>query len=239
MKKILVVDDEPAIVTLLQYNLEKEHFDVTTAGDGDSALTLALQEHYDFIILDLMLPGLDGLEVTKKIRGANITTPIMILTAKDSETDKIVGLELGADDYVTKPFSPREIVARIKAIERRVNKDSDAQPAAHGSKAEQELIVVGGLRIDPENYRATKDGEKLTLTPKEFELLAFFAKRVGKILSRDALLNGVWGFEYPAETRMVDIQVSHLRDKIEADPKHPDYIKTVRGFGYQMEVPNE
>ncbi len=163
----------------------------------------------------------------------------MILTAKDSETDKIVGLELGADDYVTKPFSPREIVARIKAIERRVNKDSDAQPAAHGSKAEQELIVVGGLRIDPENYRATKDGEKLTLTPKEFELLAFFAKRVGKILSRDALLNGVWGFEYPAETRMVDIQVSHLRDKIEADPKHPDYIKTVRGFGYQMEVPNE
>lgn len=236
MKKILVVDDEPAIVTLLQYNLEKEHFTVTTAGDGESALTLALQEQYDFIILDLMLPGLDGLEVTKKIRGAGIATPIMILTAKDSETDKIVGLELGADDYVTKPFSPREIVARIKAIERRVNgADTHARAAATNT----DMLTVGTLRIDAENYRATKNGEKLTLTPKEFELLAFFAKRVGKILSRDALLNGVWGFEYPAETRMVDIQVSHLRDKIEDDPKHPAYIKTVRGFGYQMEVPND
>ncbi|WP_461213251.1 response regulator transcription factor [Lacticaseibacillus sp. GG6-2] len=236
MKKILVVDDEPAIVTLLQYNLEKEHFAVTTAGDGESALTLALQEAFDFIILDLMLPGLDGLEVTKKIRGAGIATPIMILTAKDSETDKIVGLELGADDYVTKPFSPREIVARIKAIERRVNGDSGQKhPAANAN----DMIAVGNLRIDPDNYQATKNGDKLTLTPKEFELLAFFAKRVDKILSRDALLNGVWGFEYPAETRMVDIQVSHLRDKIEDDPKHPAYIKTVRGFGYKMEVPND
>lgn len=234
MKKILVVDDEPAIVTLLQYNLEKEHYAVTTAGDGDTALSLALQQSFDFIILDLMLPGLDGLEVTKKIRAADNKTPIMILTAKDSETDKIVGLELGADDYVTKPFSPREIVARIKAIERRVQ-----APTPTSAKTLAKILSVGELVIDPDNYQATKNGERLQLTPKEFELLVFFAQRVGKILSRDALLNGVWGFEYPAETRMVDIQVSHLRDKIEVDPKHPDYIKTVRGFGYQMEAPNE
>ncbi|MFD1392243.1 response regulator [Lacticaseibacillus jixianensis] len=234
MKKILVVDDEPAIVTLLQYNLEKEHYAVTTAEDGDTALSLALQQNFDFIILDLMLPGLDGLEVTKKLRAANLETPIMILTAKDSETDKIVGLELGADDYVTKPFSPREIIARIKAIERRINK-----PRRSGPKPPAQAIVVGALTIDPENYQASKDGTRLQLTPKEFELLVYFAKRVGKVLSRDALLNGVWGFEYPAETRMVDIQVSHLRDKIETDPKHPDYIKTVRGFGYQMEAPHE
>lgn len=234
MKKILVVDDEPAIVTLLQYNLEKEHYTVTTAEDGDTALSLALQESFDFIILDLMLPGLDGLEVTKKLRAANLETPIMILTAKDSETDKIVGLELGADDYVTKPFSPREIIARIKAIERRIDK-----PRQTGAKSAAAELVVGELTIDPDNYQATKAGKRLQLTPKEFELLVYFAKRVGKVLSRDSLLNGVLGFEYPAETRIVDIQVSHLRDKIETDPKHPDYIKTVRGFGYQMEAPHE
>ncbi|KRK72585.1 response regulator transcription factor [Lacticaseibacillus nasuensis] len=231
MKKILVVDDEPAIVTLLQYNLEQEHYAVSVAADGDAALRLALAEHFDFIILDLMLPGLDGLEVTKQIRAAHDATPIMILTAKDSETDKIVGLELGADDYVTKPFSPREIVARIKAIERRVRPN----PAA----ADRQVLSVGELRLDLDNYRASKNGQPLTLTPKEFELLAYFAKRVGKVLSRDALLNGVWGFEYPGETRMVDIQVSHLRDKVETDPKHPQYIKTMRGFGYQMEDPTD
>ncbi|WP_179394356.1 response regulator transcription factor [Lacticaseibacillus absianus] len=233
MKKILVVDDEPAIVTLLQYNLEKEHYQVTTASDGDTALSLALQSPFDFILLDLMLPGLDGFEVTRKLRAANNATPIMILTAKDSETDKIVGLELGADDYVTKPFSPREIVARIKAIERRMQ----PQPAAAADP--KAVISVGALRIDEESFKATKNGDPLNLTPKEFELLAYFARRLGKILSRDALLNGIWGFEYPAETRMVDIQVSHLREKIEDDPKKPAYIKTVRGFGYQMEVPHD
>lgn len=229
MKRILVVDDEPAIVTLLQYNLEQEHYAVSVAADGDAALALALAEHFDFIILDLMLPGLDGLEVTKQLRAAHDATPIMILTAKDSETDKIVGLELGADDYVTKPFSPREIVARIKAIERRVKPAADTD--------QRQVLQVGALTLDLDNYRAAKHGQPLSLTPKEFELLAYFAKRVGKVLSRDALLNGVWGFEYPAETRMVDIQVSHLRDKVETDPKHPKYIQTVRGFGYQMEAP--
>ena len=198
MKKILIVDDEPAILTLLQYNLEAEHYQVETATDGQEALDKVRSEPFDFIILDLMLPSLSGLDVTRKIREEKIQTPIMILTAKDNETDKIVGLAGNANQ-----------------------------------------ITVGQITIDPENYKASKAGHRLQLTPKEFELLVYFAQRVGKTLSRDALLNGVWGFDYPAETRMVDIQVSHLRDKIETDPKHPDYLKTVRGFGYQMEAPHE
>jgi len=232
MKKILIVDDEPAILTLLKYNLETENFEVTTETDGQAALDLALKAPFDFIILDLMLPSLSGMDITRRLRQERIETPIMILTAKDNETDKIVGLELGADDYVTKPFSPREIIARIKAIERRTATAAPA-PTNDGDR-----IVIGDLIVDEQNFNATIRGERLHLTPKEFELLVYFAKRLGKTLSRDALLNGVWGFEYPAATRMVDIQVSHLRDKIETDPKHPEYIKTVRGFGYQMEVPH-
>jgi len=232
MKKILIVDDEPAILTLLKYNLETENYAVTTETDGEQALDLALKQPFDFIILDLMLPSMSGMDITKRLRQERIETPIMILTAKDNETDKIVGLELGADDYVTKPFSPREIIARIKAIERRTS----SQPVAVNEDNDQR-IVIGDLMVDEANFNATIRGERLHLTPKEFELLVYFAKRLGKTLSRDALLNGVWGFEYPAATRMVDIQVSHLRDKIEVDPKHPEYIKTVRGFGYQMEAP--
>ncbi|KRM72348.1 response regulator transcription factor [Lacticaseibacillus brantae] len=232
MKKILIVDDEPAILTLLKYNLETENYDVTTETDGQAALDLALNNSFDFIILDLMLPSLSGMDITRRLRQERIDTPIMILTAKDNETDKIVGLELGADDYVTKPFSPREIIARIKAIERR------AASSVPTSPTDGNRIVIGDLVVDEQNFNATIRGQRLHLTPKEFELLVYFAKRLGKTLSRDALLNGVWGFEYPAATRMVDIQVSHLRDKIETDPKHPEYIKTVRGFGYQMEVPN-
>ncbi len=231
MKKILVVDDEPAIVTLLKYNLEKEQYDVDVAYDGETAYQKASDRHYDFIILDLMLPKLDGLEVTKRLRADRNKTPIMILTAKDSETDKIVGLELGADDYVTKPFSPREIIARIKAIARRVNDDD------HHSTSSK--IVVGDITIDTVNYRVNINDTRVQLTPKEFELLVYLAKHAGKTLSRESLLNGVWGFEYPAETRMVDIQISHLRDKIEKDPKHPQYLKTIRGFGYQFEAPTD
>lgn len=231
MKKILVVDDEPAIVTLLKYNLEKEQYDVDVAYDGETAYQKASDRHYDFIILDLMLPKLDGLEVTKRLRTDRNKTPIMILTAKDSETDKIVGLELGADDYVTKPFSPREIIARIKAIARRVNDDEHRNTLSK--------IVVGDITIDTVNYRVTINDNRVQLTPKEFELLVYLAKHAGKTLSRESLLNGVWGFEYPAETRMVDIQISHLRDKIEKDPKHPQYLKTIRGFGYQFEAPTD
>lgn len=232
MKTILVVDDEPAILTLLRYNLEQEHFKVMTATDGAQALTMALQQPFDFIILDLMLPKLDGIAVTKKIREAKLKTPIMILTAKDSETDKIVGLEVGADDYVTKPFSPREIIARIRAIERRT-----AQPVAAVETHPSEILQVGDLMVDEGEVVAKKGTQKLHLTPKEFELLVYFMHRINKVQSREKLLNAVWGFDYPAETRMVDIQVSHLREKIETDPRHPVYLKTVRGFGYQLEDP--
>lgn len=233
MKTILVVDDEPAILTLLRYNLEQEHFKVMTATDGAQALTMALQQSCDFIILDLMLPKLDGITVTKKIREAKLKTPIMILTAKDSETDKIVGLEVGADDYVTKPFSPREIIARIRAIERRT-----AQPVAVVETHPSDILQVGDLMVDEGEVVAKKGTQKLHLTPKEFELLVYFMHRINKVQSREKLLNAVWGFDYPAETRMVDIQVSHLREKIETDPRHPVYLKTVRGFGYQLEDPN-
>lgn len=232
MKNILVVDDEPAILTLLRYNLEQEHFKVMTATDGAMALEMALQQKFDFIILDLMLPKLDGIAVTKKIREAKLATPIMILTAKDSETDKIVGLEIGADDYVTKPFSPREIIARIRAIERRTQQVNQ-QPSAPAN----EILTVGQITVDEAEVIAKKANHKLHLTPKEFELLAYFMHRVNKVQSREKLLNAVWGFDYPAETRMVDIQVSHLREKIEDDPRHPMYLKTVRGFGYQLEDP--
>ncbi|MCS8581090.1 response regulator transcription factor [Latilactobacillus curvatus] len=233
MKTILVVDDEPAILTLLRYNLEQEHFKVMTATDGAQALTMALQQSFDFIILDLMLPKLDGITVTKKIREAKLKTPIMILTAKDSETDKIVGLEVGADDYVTKPFSPREIIARIRAIERRT-----AQPVAVVETHPSVILQVGDLMVDEGEVVAKKGTQKLHLTPKEFELLVYFMHRINKVQSREKLLNAVWGFDYPAETRMVDIQVSHLREKIETDPRHPVYLKTVRGFGYQLEDPD-
>ena len=181
MKKILIVDDEPAILTLLQYNLEAEHYQVETATDGQEALDKVRSEPFDFIILDLMLPSLSGLDVTRKIREEKIQTPIMILTAKDNETDKIVGLELGADDYVTKPFSPREIIARIKAIERR----SQSQPQAPlPGNANQ--ITVGQITIDPENYKASKAGHRLQLTPRNlnywFILLNELAKRYHAML---------------------------------------------------------
>lgn len=237
MKKILVVDDEVAILTLLRYNLEQEHYKVQTATDGQTAYKMASQQAFDFIILDLMLPKMDGITVTKKLRQDKINTPIMILTAKSSETDKIVGLEIGADDYVTKPFSPREVIARIRAIERRNGQAQQIMPTkAPKSPA---VLKVGQLLLDEENLSAQKAGQDLHLTPKEFELLAYFMHRVGKVQSREKLLNSVWGFDYPATTRMVDIQISHLREKIETDSKKPLYLKTMRGFGYQLEVPDD
>lgn len=222
MKRILVVDDEPAILTLLTYNLKKENFEVVGATTGTDALEIATTQKFDFIILDLMLPGIDGMEVTKKLRQAQIQTPIMILTAKDSETDKILGLELGADDYVTKPFSPREIVARIHAIERRT------KPA----ETQKHQYTVGNITIDTQKKKVFVDQKAVQLTHKEFDLLNFFMHHVDQVISRDQLLQEVWGMDYLGETRVVDIQVSHLRDKIEKDPKHPLYLETVRGFGY-------
>lgn len=226
-----MVEDESSIVTLLTYNLEQAGFQVLTAEDGNQGLKLALEEKPDFIILDIMLPGMDGIEICKKLRQEKVKTPILMLTARDDELDKVLGLELGADDYMTKPFSPRELVARIKAIMRRTNFENETE--------EDDVIVIGDLLINESRHVVQFKGNPLELTPKEFELLLFFAKHRGKVLSRDQLLNGVWDFEYDGDTRIVDVHVSHLREKIEDNPKKPKYIQTIRGFGYKMEGPSE
>ncbi|MCW3778639.1 response regulator transcription factor [Levilactobacillus namurensis] len=235
MSRVLVVDDEPAIVTLLQYNLEQADYQVVTAIDGEQALQLAQNEHFDVILLDLMLPKLDGVEVTKRLRQEKIKTPIIMITAKTSEFDTVFGLELGADDYITKPFSPREVLARMKAVMRRYHEDAGPVTTATNGH----VIRIAGLRIDQDKFQVKRGDQPIDLTPKEFELLLFFAKRPGKVWSREQLLEGVWGFDYSGQTRMVDIHVSHLREKIEADPKHPQLLKTVRGFGYTFEASHE
>lgn len=231
-KKILIVEDEQSIIKLVQFNLEKAGFQVEVATDGQMALEKVQTYQPDLVILDLMLPKLDGLEVCRKLRQEKQHIPILILTAKTDEFDKVLGLELGADDYMTKPFSPRELTARIKAILRRV----DAIRETHVQKEKQ--VQVGDLTINLEGYEVVFKGKRLDLTPKEFELLVFMAMNRGKVLSRDQLLNTVWDYDYIGDSRIVDVHVSHLRDKIEVDSRNPVYIKTVRGIGYKFEGPD-
>lgn len=234
MKKVLVVDDEQSIVTLLQYNLQQSGYEVITAMDGEEGKNLAISENPDLIILDLMLPKLDGIDVCKQLRQQKVSTPILMLTAKDEEFDKVLGLELGADDYMTKPFSPREVIARVKAILRRVQ----VQPIMPGQlPADTEYIKISSLKIFPEHYEAYFDEELLELTPKEFELLLYLAKHKGRVLTRDQLLSAVWNYDFAGDTRIVDVHISHLREKIEQDSKKPTFIKTIRGLGYKMEEP--
>ncbi len=234
MKKVLVVDDEQSIVTLLQYNLQQSGYEVITAMDGEEGKNLAISENPDLIILDLMLPKLDGIDVCKQLRQQKVSTPILMLTAKDEEFDKVLGLELGADDYMTKPFSPREVIARVKAILRRVQ----VQPVMPGQLPEDtEYIKISSLKIFPEHYEAYFDEELLELTPKEFELLLYLAKHKGRVLTRDQLLSAVWNYDFAGDTRIVDVHISHLREKIEQDSKKPTFIKTIRGLGYKMEEP--
>ncbi|WP_311780499.1 response regulator transcription factor [Carnobacterium divergens] len=237
MKRVLIVDDEESILTLLAFNLEKAGYDVQTATDGLEGYELALKNKYAFIILDLMLPSMDGMEVCKKLRQEKIETPIMILTAKDDELEKIIGLELGADDYMTKPFSPREVLARMKAIMRRVNSRGKAEDEKENSKEELVEVTIGEIKIFPELYEVIVRDNPIEVTPKEFELLLYMMKRVNRILSREQLLDAIWNFDYAGETRIVDVHISHLREKIELDTKNPAYIRTVRGFGYKFEVP--
>lgn len=244
MKRVLIVDDEQSILILLAYNLEKDGYEVVTAMDGQEGYDLALKESFDFIILDLMLPSMDGMEICKRLRQEKIDTPILMLTAKDDELEKIIGLELGADDYMTKPFSPREVLARMKAILRRTNyavASSEEEVAAVELAVEEEVqeekIVIGDIVIFPELYEVHVKGEAIDITPKEFELLLYMAQRVNRILSREQLLNAIWNFDYAGETRIVDVHISHLREKIEEDTKNLKYIKTVRGFGYKLEEP--
>jgi two-component system alkaline phosphatase synthesis response regulator PhoP len=233
-KKVLVVDDEQSIVTLLKYNLEQAGYTVVTAMDGEEGINLAAEEKPDLMVLDLMLPKLDGIEVCKQLRQQKINVPILMLTAKDDEFDKVLGLELGADDYMTKPFSPREVVARVKAILRRVQ----TLPEPVEEKSEDEgQIRIGELKILPEFYEAYFMGELLEFTPKEFELLLFLAKNKGRVLTRDQLLSSVWNYDFAGDTRIVDVHISHLREKIEQNTKKPSYIKTIRGLGYKLEEP--
>ncbi|MCA1032019.1 response regulator transcription factor [Bacillus timonensis] len=234
-KKILVVDDEQSIGTLLEYNLKQAGFEVLKAMDGEVGLQLAIEEEPDLMILDLMLPKMDGIEVCKQLRQRKVMTPILMLTAKDDEFDKVLGLELGADDYMTKPFSPREVVARVKAILRRINTHN--QMVTNDKDEEIEMIKIGKLRILPEHYEAFYEDDQLELTPKEFELLLYLTKHKGRVLTRDQLLSAVWNYDFAGDTRIVDVHISHLREKIERDSKKPIYIKTIRGLGYKLEEP--
>jgi two-component system, OmpR family, alkaline phosphatase synthesis response regulator PhoP len=233
--KILVVDDEQSIVTLLQYNLEQAGYEVITAMDGEEGKQKAETQSPDFIVLDLMLPKIDGMEVCKQLRQKSIMTPILMLTAKDDELDKIIGLELGADDYMVKPFSPREVLARVKAILRRTQ--VQAGSVDQSDKETGQLLVIGNLRIDPEKYEAYFNENLLELTLKEFELLLYLAQNKGRVLTRDQLLSSVWNYDFAGDTRIVDVHISHLREKVEVDTKKPVYIKTIRGLGYKLEEP--
>ncbi|ARQ07404.1 response regulator transcription factor [Macrococcoides canis] len=231
-QKVLVVDDEQSIVTLLQYNLEQSGFEVVTAFDGEEGLNKIFSEDPDIVVLDLMLPKMDGVEVCKAVRSEKNQVPILMLTAKDDEFDKVLGLELGADDYMTKPFSPREVTARLKAILRR----SQAL-RQHESEKENKEIIIGKLKILPEHFEAYRNGELIDLTPKEFELLIYLIERQGRVITREHMLNSVWNYEFAGDSRIVDVHISHLREKIEENPKQPQYIKTVRGLGYKLDYP--
>ncbi|MBO8156454.1 MAG: response regulator transcription factor [Bacillaceae bacterium] len=231
--RILIVDDEESIVTLLKYHIEQAGYEADAAYDGELALNLLEENHYDLVVLDLMLPKMDGIEVCRQMQQKQIDTGILMLTAKDDEFDKVLGLELGADDYLTKPFSPREVVARIKAILRRTSK-----PSSDDNK-EDIHIKIGELDIYPEQYEAYMQGDELEFTPKEFELLLYLARHKGKVLSRDQLLSAVWNYDFVGDTRIVDVHISHLREKIEPDTRKPVYIKTIRGLGYKLEEPKK
>jgi len=222
-RTVLVVDDEQTLVATLKYNLEREGYRVLTAGDGEKAISLARSERPDLMILDLMLPAVDGLEVCRILR-REMSLPILMLTARAGEVDKVVGLEIGADDYVTKPFSTRELLARVRALLRRT-----------AAPADEESLVSGGLRIDLKRREATLDGNTLELKPKEMELLIHFMRNRGRAFTREQLLRDVWGYDFYGDSRTVDVHVSWLRQKIEAQPGKPVRILTVRGVGYRFE----
>lgn len=225
-EKILVVDDEINIVELIKYNLDNNGYKVYSAYDGKTAIKILEEKTIDMIILDLMLPDMDGLEICKRLKKKEDTAqiPIIMLTAKGEEFDKILGLELGADDYITKPFSVRELIARVKVILRRASTENN----------DGNIISINELLIDIDKHEVIKNNQKLDLTLKEFELLKLLITNKGKVLTRDSLLDRIWGYEYFGETRTVDVHIRHLRQKIEDDDKNPKYIETIRGIGYRF-----
>jgi len=227
MKRILIIEDDPDIVELVRYNLSKEGYQVAAVGDGVAGLEKIRKSQPDLLVLDLMLPKLSGMEVCKEIRRdqALKQLPILMLTARGEEMDRVIGLEVGADDYVTKPFSPRELVARIRALLRRTESIG----------TEDRPLQVGNLHIDPGSYRVVREGEPISLTALEFRLLYFLASKPNRVFTRDQLLDRVWGTERFVTPRSVDVYVRRLREKIEADPQNPTYLKTLRGAGYLFE----
>jgi two-component system response regulator VicR len=233
-KKILVVDDEKPIADILQFNLKKEGYDVYSAYDGNEALVMVEEVQPDLILLDIMLPLKDGMEVCREVR-KKYDMPIIMLTAKDSEIDKVLGLELGADDYVTKPFSTRELIARVKANLRR----HQVVVAQTDDEVETNEIEIGSLTIHPNAYVVSKRGETIELTHREFELLYYLAKHIGQVMTREHLLQTVWGYDYYGDVRTVDVTVRRLREKIEDNPSHPTWIVTRRGVGYYLRNPDQ
>lgn len=235
MKTILVVEDDEEILRLLLFNLERQGYRVLSAGDGPKGLQLAREHRPDLILLDIMLPGVDGLEVCRSLRAdAELARiPVIMLTAKSEEVDIVLGLELGADDYVTKPFSIRELLARIKVHLRR----GGQEPAASGEESEEESLVAGEIELRPQQYEVYVREKPVSLTLKEFELLRLLMANAGRVLKRDFLLERLWGYESAVDTRTVDVHVRYLRQKIERDPANPRYIETVRGVGYRFKIP--
>ena len=225
-KSILIVEDEQNIVDILSFNLSREGYDTLEAYDGPTGLQLALEQDPDLILLDLMLPGMDGFEVCRQVRESGSSTPIIMLTAREEETDKVLGLELGADDYITKPFSMRELLARVKANIRRIGMTVQAAPSG-------ERLELGRITVDPQAMTVSKDGQPLDLTQREYDLIRFLAAQPGKVFSREALMEHVWDYEgYVGDVRAVDVAVRRLREKLEDDPADPKFVVTRRGLGY-------
>ena len=228
-KHILLVEDDPDIADLLALHLGDEGHEVDAVDNGDEGLDRALNGDYDLIVLDIMLPGTDGFDICRRLRQEKQATPILMVTAKTEEVDKVLGLELGADDYITKPFSIREVLARVKAIFRRIEVDQEAQ-----REDDEERIAFDGLVIEPPKRRVTVRGETVELTSKEYELLLLFARHPGRAYSRDELLDEVWGYQYSGYSHTVNTHINRLRKKIEPNPSEPQYVKTVWGVGYRF-----
>lgn len=223
--RILIVDDEPSITEFVSYAMQKEGYETDVASDGETALKMLEEKHYDLFVLDIMLPGIDGYDLCRRIR-AKMDTPILFLSARDSELNKVVGLELGADDYLAKPFGVRELMARTRALLRR------SQPNDSLSSASE--ICAGGITLDEDTHTANGNKGPIDLTPREFELLACLMRNAGKVVSREDLLHDAWGWEFITETKTVDTHIKRLRDKIEAAGYDPKLVETVRGYGYRF-----
>lgn len=232
VKRILVVDDEQPIADILQFNLEKEGYEVVCAYDGDEALAKVEEQAFDLVLLDIMLPNRDGMEVCRELR-KNYDMPVIMLTAKDSEIDKVLGLELGADDYVTKPFSTREMIARVKANLRRHQQQEEKETS------DTNEITIGDLTIHPDAYLVTKRGEAIELTHREFELIHYLARHIGQVMTREHLLQTVWGYDYFGDVRTVDVTIRRLREKVEDNASRPAWIVTRRGVGYYLRNPDQ